>query len=75
MPEYIIFDIEIHLDLIGSIAHTDLIQKNGAMTSTQARDYLPLLLLYNAKLPLNLAIKTLNMRFPRDSYILGQRHE
>ena len=44
--------------LIGSIAHTDLIQRNWAMISTQARDYLPLLLLYNAKLPLNLAIKS-----------------
>ena len=44
--------------LIGSIAHTDLIQRNWAVISTQARDYLPLLLLYNAKLPLNLAIKS-----------------
>ena len=66
MPECIIFDIEIHLDLIGSIAHTDLIQSNLAVTSTRARDYLPLLLLYNAKLPLNLAIKS-----PR--YALSQR--
>ena len=58
MPECIIFDIEIYLDLIASIAHTDLIQKNLAVTSTQARDYLPLLLLYKAKLLLNLAIKS-----------------
>ena len=58
MPECITFDIEIRLDLIGSIAHTDLIQKNLAVTSTQVRDYLPLLLLYNEKLPLNLAIKS-----------------
>ena len=57
MPECIIFDIEIHLDLIGSIVHTDLIERNLEVTSTQARDHLPLLLLYNAKLPLNLAIK------------------
>ena len=44
--------------LIDSIAHTDLIQRNLAVTSTQARDYLPLLLFYNAKLPLKLAIKS-----------------
>ena len=43
--------------LIGSIAHTDLIQRNWAVISTQARDYLPLLLLHNAKLPPNLVIK------------------
>ena len=58
MPECIIFDIEIHLALIGSIAHTDLIQRNLAVISTPARDYLPLLLLSNAKLQINLAIKS-----------------
>ena len=57
MPECIIFDIEIHLDLIGSIAHTDLVQRNLAVSSTRARDYLPLQLLYNVKVPLNLTIK------------------
>ena len=58
MPECIIFDKEIHLDLIGSIAHTDLIQRNLAVTFTQARAYLPLLLLYIAELPLYIAIKS-----------------
>ena len=35
MPECIIFDIEIYLDLIGSIANTDLIQRNckGSFTT------------------------------------------
>ena len=58
MPESVIFDIEIHLDLIGSDAHTDYTQRNLAVTLIQARDCLPLLLLYDAKLPLKLAIKS-----------------
>ena len=58
--------------LIGSIAHTDLIQRNWAVISTQARDYLPLLLLYNAKLPLNLAIKSPRYAFSqRELHIWG----
>ena len=64
-PECIIFDIRIHLDLIGGIAHTDWIQSNWAVTSIQARDCLTPLLLYNTKVPLNLAIKSSQYAFSK----------